>query len=67
MRDYTRIEAWRLADDLHDQTTRAFACLHGLIQAVEKEAGMARKIVATITSLVTIGVARLTAGGPVVL
>jgi len=48
MRDYTRIEAWRRADDLTvavyadrlvGQTKAAFAALHGLIEAVEKEAG----------------------------
>jgi four helix bundle protein len=55
------------AAELHDQTKRAFACLHGLVQAVEQEAGMARRIIATITSLVTIGVARVTAGSPMVL
>ncbi len=49
-------------DKLHDQTRRAFACLHGLIQPVEKEAGTARKIIATMTSWLVIGIARLTAG-----
>jgi four helix bundle protein len=55
------------APELHDQTRQAFACLHGLVQAVEKEAGMTRKIIATVTSLVVTGIARLTAGGPMVL
>lgn len=77
MRDYTKIEAWRLADDLtvsiyertraflgyltdqesrklHEQTKVAFACLHGLIRAVEKEAGKMRKLVAATTSLIAI-------------
>jgi four helix bundle protein len=53
--------------ELRDQTKRAFACLHGLIQAVAKEAGTPRKIIATTTSLVAIGFACLTAGGPAVL
>jgi four helix bundle protein len=51
----------------HEQTKHAFACLHGLIKAVEKEAGMTRKFIATITSLVVISLARLAVGpGPVV-
>jgi four helix bundle protein len=33
---------------LHDQTRHAFACLHGLIQAVEKEAGVSRKPITTV-------------------
>ena len=59
MRDYTKIEAWKLADDLtvliyqitkafpkeelYGLTTlfrRSFACLIGLISAVERESGM---------------------------
>ena len=43
---------------LHAQTKLAFACLHGLIKAVEKEAGKAAKVVAAITSLLVLGVAR---------
>lgn len=46
------------ADALHEQTKFAFACLHGLIQAVEKETGKLGKVVATITSLVVISLAR---------
>jgi four helix bundle protein len=43
--------------NLHGQTKATFGCLHGLIQAVEKEAGKFRKVVATITSLLVIGFA----------
>jgi four helix bundle protein len=42
------------ADKLHGQTKQAFACLHGLIQAVEKEAGKLSKFVATATSLLVL-------------
>jgi four helix bundle protein len=44
--------------NLHEQTKLAFGCLHGLIMAVEKEAGKTAKIVAAITSLSVLGVAR---------
>ena len=40
---------------LHEQTKVTFACLHGLIRAVEKEAGKLSKVVATTTSLIVIG------------
>jgi hypothetical protein len=46
------------ANILHEQTKVTFACLHGLIQAVEKEAGKFSKVVATVTSLLVIGLAR---------
>lgn len=46
------------ADALREQTKIAFACLHGLIRAVEKEAGKLARTVATITSLVAIGLIR---------
>lgn len=42
----------------HAQTKLTFACLHGLIKVVEKEAGKAAKIVAAITSLLVLGLAR---------
>ena len=42
------------ADTLHEQTKFVFACLHGLIGSVEKEAGKLTKVVATITSLLVI-------------
>jgi len=50
------------ADLLHQQTKLAFGCLHGLVQAVEKEAGKLSKLVATITSLLVIGVAHWSRG-----
>jgi four helix bundle protein len=43
------------ADKLHSQTKQAFGCLHGLIQAVEKEAGKLSKVVAAVTSLIVLG------------
>ena len=46
------------ADALRDQTKFVFACLHGLIRAVEKEAGKLSKVVATVTSLIAIGLMR---------
>jgi hypothetical protein len=46
------------SNTLRDQTKIAFACLHGLIRAVEKEAGKLSKVVATITSLIVIGIVR---------
>src|SRR5437868_3983079 len=47
---------------LREQTRIAFACLHGLIKAVEKETGRVGKVVATITSLVVIGLMRWSSG-----
>ena len=46
------------SDMLREQTKMAFACLHGLIRAVEKEVGKLSKVVATITSLIVIGIVR---------
>jgi len=46
------------ADALAKQTKLAFACLHGLIQAVEKEAGKVSKFIATATSLIGIALMR---------
>jgi hypothetical protein len=46
------------ADTLHAQTKLTFVCLHGLIRAVEKEAGKFGKLVATVTSLLVIGLTR---------
>ena len=42
------------ADHLHEQTKVTFGCLHGLIRAVEKEAGKFAKFTATLTSLFAI-------------
>jgi four helix bundle protein len=47
---------------LHGRTKLAFGCLHGLIRAVEKEAGKLGKVVATITSLLVIGLAQWSRG-----
>ena len=46
------------ADVLIGQTKQTFACLHGLIKAVEKETIKFGKVVATVTSLIVIGLAR---------
>ena len=51
------------ADALQQQTKITFACLHGLIRAVEKEAGKLSKVVASVTSLIVIGLMRWS-GGP---
>ncbi len=50
-------------DGLQQQTKITFACLHGLIRAVEKEAGKLSKVVASVTSLIAIGLMRWS-GGP---
>ncbi len=47
---------------LNSQTKLTFACLHGLIQAVEKETGKLGKLAATLTSLLVIGCARWSSG-----
>ena len=47
---------------LHGQTKVTFGCLHGLIQAVEKETGKLGKAFATITSLLVIGFACWSSG-----
>jgi len=46
------------AEELAGKTRQTFACLHGLICAVEKEAGKLAKAVAAVTSLVAITLAR---------
>ena len=57
------------ADKLHSQTKQIFGCLHGLIRAVEKEAGKLSKFVAAATSLLALGFwsRSLWSSGPVVL
>jgi four helix bundle protein len=45
------------ADSLRGQTQAAFACLHGLIRAVEKEAGKLLRTAAKFTSLIVLGFA----------
>jgi four helix bundle protein len=49
-------------DALREQTKLTFGCLHGLIRAVEKEAGKLSKVGATITSLMVIGLIRWSGG-----
>jgi four helix bundle protein len=43
------------ADRLIGQTRQTFACLHGLIRAVEKETGKFGKTIAVLTSLLVLG------------
>jgi four helix bundle protein len=50
------------AEALRQQTKITFACLHGLIRAVEKEAGKLSKLVATVTSLIVISFMRWSSG-----
>jgi four helix bundle protein len=50
------------ADGLREQMKVTFACLHGLIRAVEKEAGKFAKIVAATTSLLALGLMRWSSG-----
>lgn len=45
------------AEQLLGETKLVFGCLHGLIKAVEKEAGKLGKVVATLTSLLVLGFA----------
>jgi four helix bundle protein len=47
------------AERLHGQTKQAFACLHGLIHAVEKESGKLTRVGAALTSMLAICLARL--------
>lgn len=53
------------AERLTAQTRQTFACLHGLIKAVEKEASKFSKVVAALTSLFVFSIARI-ASGPMV-
>lgn len=50
------------AATLDEQTKMAFACLHGLVRAVEKEAGKFSRVVASVTSLIVIGLMRWSGG-----
>ena len=58
------------ADRLTNQSRQAFGCLHGLIKAVEKEAGTLRKVSAVLSSLLVLGLSSLLRGpqsiGPLV-
>jgi four helix bundle protein len=49
------------ARELVEQTRALFACLHGLIQAVEKEAGKIGRLVAATTSMLALCLARFAA------
>jgi len=49
-------------DALQSQTKLVFGCLHGLVQAVEKEVGRLGKLAATVTSLLVLGVVRWSGG-----
>ena len=58
------------ADCLTNQSRQTFGCLHGLIKAVEKEAGTFRKVSAVLTSLLVLGLSSFLRGpqslGPLV-
>jgi len=43
---------------LTEQSRAAFACLHGLIKAVEKNAGKLAKVAAAVTSLLTLSLVK---------
>lgn len=47
---------------LEQRASQCFACLQGLIQAVERESGKLAKLAATISSVVVLGIARLASG-----
>jgi len=49
-------------DALQSQTKLVFGCLHGLVQAVEKEVGKLGKLAATVTSLLVLGLVRWSGG-----
>ncbi len=50
------------ANRLSTQARESFACLHGLIKAVEKEAGKLTKLAAAATGLIILGIARFITG-----
>lgn len=49
---------------LQARTKQAFACLHGLIVAVEREAGKLGRVIAAASSLIVLLLARTLAGSP---
>lgn len=53
------------AENFVGQTKQTFACLHGLIQAVEKESGKFSKFVAAATSLFALALMRWPQSHPV--
>jgi four helix bundle protein len=50
--------------ELRSQSRQTFACLHGLIQAVEKEAGKISTFATTITTLLVLGLVRVSTCHP---
>ncbi len=50
------------AEALGQRMKVAFGCLRGLIRAVEKEAGKLGQVIATVTSLLVIGLMRWSGG-----
>ena len=46
------------AKRLIGETRQTFACLHGLIRAVEKESGKFNKVLASLTSLIVLSLSR---------
>ncbi len=62
-RDYLHLhlnpaESQRLAGN----TKTTFACLHGLIKAVERESGKPTRVMALLTSAVVLGLSRIVSG-----
>jgi four helix bundle protein len=53
------------AENFIGQTKQTFACLHGLIQSVEKECGKFAKLVAAATSLLALALMRWPQSHPV--
>jgi four helix bundle protein len=54
-------------DSVTELSRRTFACLHGLIAAVEREAGKLTKVISKLSSLLVLGAVRLAvAPGPLV-
>jgi four helix bundle protein len=51
-------ESQRLAGN----TKTTFACLHGLIKAVERESGKPTRVMALLTSAVVLGLSRIVSG-----
>jgi four helix bundle protein len=52
------------AHALQARTKQVFACLHGLIVAVEREAGKLNRVIAAASSLIVLLLARTLAGSP---
>jgi hypothetical protein len=54
MSDYTKIEAWRFADDFAVAIYEATRAFPRLIQSVEKDAGKIARFAAAVTSLLVL-------------